>query len=426
MIKRSYIIHYVLILFAIFLQTACSDSVDEPHFVQTELEMWLHYGSETERRTIQQQVARYNSLQDNAIINAVILPQGKYHEQVSNAAANGRLPDILEVDPGYIGFRAWRKQLRPIDKLLSDSVRGDLLLPVLQQGIYQGRLYAVSPESRIALVFMRKSALKAAGISEIGPDTWTLARFYQVIARLQGQTGEQGLIELKRFDNEQDLSDEILPLVYASESISGNDVAFVDRLTGSSTRELFHFFQNGFQKGYFDRHKDDSFLTGEASVALGSQADIATYQRAWQDDLLVLPMPGAQRTNFMFHSGWSLGITHDCRDEQLAVRFIEFLLQPEEVMIMAKASDTLPGTYSALGMSESPATVVKSLFSRIQSAETEQTMIYTSTPAYPQLRARFYRLFQNIARGEDVSTELVEARNDMTTILRQYQVIQTN
>lgn len=387
--------------------------------------MWLHYGSEAERRTIQQQVSRYNDLQDNVVVNAVILPEGKYHEQVTNAAASGRLPDILQVDPGYIGFRAWRKQLRPIDKLLSDTVRGDLLLPVLQQSIYQGRLYAVSPDSRLALVFIRKSALAAAGLSDINPDTWTLERFYTIISRLQQHTETKGLIELRRFDNEQDLSDEILPLVYASESISGNDTVFVDRLTGSATEGLFRFLHNGFQQGYFDRQKGDSFLTGAAKVALGSQADISAYQKAWQDDLLILPMPGAQRTKFMFHSGWSLGISRDCRNEQAAIRFIEFLLQPEEVLVMAEASATIPATYSALDMAESP-DLVKILSSQSHTPLSDQATLYTATPAYPQLRTRFYRLVQNIAHGDNVATELAQARSDMTTILRQYQLLSVN
>jgi len=52
--------------------------------------------------------------------------------------------------------------------------------------------------------------------------------------------------------------------------------------------------------------------------------------------------------------------------------------------------------------------------------------MHTATPAYPQLRARFYRLFQNIAQGRDVSAELDQARSDMTTILRQYQLIRAN
>lgn len=425
MMNRSYPAYYYLVLFAIFMQVACSDSTVGPHFVETELDMWLHYGSEIERRTIQQQVSRYNELQDNVVINAVILPEGKYHEQVSNAAANGKLPDILQIDPGYIGFRAWRKQLRPIDKLLSDSVRADLLLPVLQQSIYQGRLYSVSPDSRIALVFARKSALIAAGVSTTDMDNWTLARFYELIAQLKASTGSQGFIELNQFDDEQGLSDEILPLVYASESISGNNTVFVDRLTGADTTELFRFFQHGFQQGYFDQQKGDGFLAGRAKLALGSQADIPAYQQTWKDDLLILPMPGVNRSKFMFHSGWSLGITRDCRDEQSAIRFIEFLLQPEEVLIMAEASNTIPATYSGLKMSENP-DVVRLLSSRAKSPSNDQDLMYTSTPAYPQLRARFYRLFQNIAHGGDVSAELEHARSDMITVLRQYQVITAN
>lgn len=423
--KRFYFINYYIFFIAALLQAGCTDQGREAHFVQAELEMWLHYGSEAERRTIQQQVSRYNGLQDNVVVNAVILPEGQYHEKVSAAAANGKLPDILEVDPDYVGFRAWRQQLQPIDKLLSDSVREDLLLPVIHQSIYQGRQYAVSPESRIALVFVRKSALTAAGLAVIEPASWTLARFYDVVARLHESAGARSFIELKHYADEQQLSDEILPLVYASEADSGTEAEFVDHLTGASTVRLFRFFHDGFRQGFFSRQKNDAFLTGKAVLALGSQADINTYQQAWKDDLLILPMPGVQRTKFMFHSGWSLGLTRDCRDEQAAIRFIEFLLQPEEVLIMSEASHTFPATYSAVEMTEGPL-LVKSLSLGTRGTETDQNPTFSASPAYPQLRRRFYRLFMNVAHGKDVASELAQARNDMTTILRQYQLLRIN
>ena len=92
---------------------------------------------------------------------------------------------------------------------------------------------------------------------------------------------------------------------------------------------------------------------------------------------------------------------------------------------MAEASATIPATYSALKMAEEPAVVI-SLSSLVHFQETDQASMYSTTPAYPQLRARFYRLFQNVIQGGNVASELADAKSDMTTVLRQYQLISVN
>jgi multiple sugar transport system substrate-binding protein len=413
------IIRLASLFLFLFLLQACSNNGDGSHYVQAELDIWLHYGSENERRTFQEQVARFNDMQDQVVINAVILPAGNYHEQVSAAARNHRLPDILEIDPAYIGYRASLKQLQPIDKLLSDSVRGDLLLPLVQENIYRGRLYAVSPESRVALIFVRRSALQAANIPAAGLETWTLDRFYQVIRRLGDNGRATGYVELRHIDDEQNLSDEILPLVYASEASAGNGAVFVDRLNTRATLDLFRFFQEAFQQGTITRHDEDAVVSGRTKLALGTQADIAIYRQAWKDDLLILPLPGVTRSKFMFHNSWSLGITRDCRDPRLAVRFIEFLLEPEEVLTMAEASATIPATGRALDMFES-FPLAKALPQR-RPPVAGLGQMYTTTPAYPHLRARFYALFRDVITDTDVTSAVEQARADMNVILRQYQ-----
>ena len=161
-------IRVAIIIVLLLLLPACTDSQPDAHYVQEELEVWAHYGTEAERRTLQQQVVRFNESQDAVRINAVILPLGVYHDQIEEAAGKGRLPDILEIDPDYVGYRAWREQLQPLDKMLSDSLRIDLMDPLLQQNMYQGRLYAISPNSRIVMLYARRSLLEQAGVSMTG------------------------------------------------------------------------------------------------------------------------------------------------------------------------------------------------------------------------------------------------------------------
>ncbi|HRW94167.1 MAG TPA: ABC transporter substrate-binding protein, partial [Thermotogota bacterium] len=61
-----------------------------------EIDMWFHSGRGEERNVIQDQVERFNAMQDLVFVNAVELPEGSYNEQVQAAALANDLPDLLD------------------------------------------------------------------------------------------------------------------------------------------------------------------------------------------------------------------------------------------------------------------------------------------------------------------------------------------
>jgi multiple sugar transport system substrate-binding protein len=422
----------LVVLFCIL--QACSDTETAPHFVQAELDAWVHYGTEAERRTIQQQVARFNDLQDKVRINAVILPEGIYHQQIETAAAAGRLPDILEVNPVYVGYQAWSDYLRPIDKLLTDSIRNDLLSALVQQNMLQGRLYAVSPNSRVIILYARRSALKRAGIvlDDTLTEPWSMItgvveqlsryRSRQQHSRRPAENGNPVILELHPRSDEHWLSETLWPLVQASGGTLGDQPPYIAKLDAPATVHLLHQLQDWFSHGNISSNKDDAFSNGRAPLVLATQAEFDHYLELWKDDLLVLPLvfdgadAGLSQTGLQ--AGWSWGISRDCRDLRTAMHFIEFLLQPEEILMMADASVTLPATHSALQMSNH--------FRRDETPVFDATLMdravlsRSGSPAYPQLRSRFDQLLQNIAGGADVSAEVGRAMTDMTLIIDQY------
>ena len=421
-----------MVLVLLLLLSACSDPQSSRHFVQKELEVWVHYGNEAERRTIQQQVTRFNDLQDKVRISAVILPSGVYHEQIDAAAVKGHLPDILEIDPDYVGYRAWQGQLVPIDKLLSDSLRLDLLRSLLQQNMYRGRIYALSPNGRIDILYARRSQLDRAGITIPSPANSSHHEQLQILndllLRLADKTAvvqhsgdrRAAIIETNSQQGDPWLGEMLLPLLTAgfdkSQPLSPLSTAPERKKTLAMLQQIRHWYM----AGYFDDQPGDAFIQGRVPLAIATQAELERYRQAWKDDLVVIPLTASVsgQVHNDLHPGWSWGISRDCRDLRTAMRFIEFLLQPEEILMMADASATVPASRSALQMS-----------SQYQGDESDidallldrDSIRLAASPAYPQLRARIDQLIEELSRGQDARQALKRIQADLAAILAPYQ-----
>jgi len=403
-------IRVCIITAMLLLLQACSDTQPASHYVQAELEAWIQYGNEAERRTIQQQVSHFNELQDAVRINAVILPPGDYRQQVDDAAVSGGLPDILELDSATVGYHAWHDQLQPIDKLLTDSIRIDLLPSLLTQNMLQGRLYAVSPNSRVMVLYARHSMLERAGVKV--PGRMSAATFAGLIEGLA--VNDHPVIELHHQRGEQWLAEALLPLVASGDAHVNELEDLATRLDAPLTLRLLEQMQGWFTHGVIDNSDDDVFLKGRVPLALASQAEFEAYHRAWKDDLLILPLG---RNGLWADRSW--GISRDCRDTRIAMRFIEFLLQADEILMMADASDTLPATRSALQMSSRYQVDGTRVFDSVLLEHGSSS--HVASPAYPQLRRRFYRLLQSIAADAVVSDQTGRAVEDMRPIIASYQ-----
>jgi multiple sugar transport system substrate-binding protein len=113
---------------------------------------------------MQEQVARFNTSQDRIHVQLTIIPEGTYNSQVQAAALAGDLPDLLEFDGPYLYNYVWQGHLQPLDDLLSEELRNDLLPTILEQGTYNNHLYSIGTFDSGLGLFARRSKLAAAEV----------------------------------------------------------------------------------------------------------------------------------------------------------------------------------------------------------------------------------------------------------------------
>jgi multiple sugar transport system substrate-binding protein len=105
---------------------------------------------------------------------------------------------------------------------------------------------------------------------------------------------------------------------------------------------------------------------------------------------------------------WNWGLTSSCESPDAAWQFLQYLVEPEEILHMTNANGAVPARKSAIAQSElyaegGPLNVF------VQQLEGGVALERPVTPAYPVITSSYAEAVQNIVAGADVKGELDNA-----------------
>lgn len=107
-----------------------------------------------------------------------------YWQKLDTEAAGGGLPDILQMDMGYIGQYTKRDQLFDMSKYQGKTISlDDFDKSQLQQGTVDGKLYGVSLGGNIAATLYNQTMIEKAGMTPPAPTT-TWEQFASYLSKL--------------------------------------------------------------------------------------------------------------------------------------------------------------------------------------------------------------------------------------------------
>ncbi len=387
------------------------------------LEVWAHAGREAERRTLEAQIRRFEAELPAVRVELTWIPEGSYNGQVQAAALGGRLPDVLEFDGPYLYSYAWQGHLQPLDDLLPEALRDDLLASILAQGTYRDRLYGIGTFDSGLGLWADRGRLEDVGARiPDGPDeAWSTAEFTTLLEKLAAIDDDGQVLDLKLNYTGEWFSYAFSPLL---QSAVGD---LVDRgpqglasstLNGPESISAMRTLQSWIQQGLVDPNLDDAaFTQGRVPLAWGGHWNHPAYRDALGERLLLLPLPRHGDELVTGQGSWQWGITRRAPDPQLAMDFLAFLLRPDEVLAMSEANGGVPATHRAARRSEDfgPDGPLH-LFVR-QLAE-GYAMPRPRTPAYPVISDAFGRAFQDIRHGADPAEALTRAARRIDRELR--------
>jgi len=395
-----------------------------------DISLWFHGGVGEAANAVQAYIDEFNGLQSDYRVIYTEIPGGAvagsgYNDAVNAAAVAGDLPCLLDLDGPFLYNYAWAGFLHPLDDFLTPELRADFLPSLIDQGLYEGRLYALGQyDSGLALV-SRRSLLEKAGvrIPEGVGDEWSLAEFDDALAKIQALEEVAYAIDLKmNYGAGEWFTYAFSPILQSW----GADL--IDRdghqeaeglLNGDAAVAAMTWIQGLFAKGYttLTPPDDNEFVNGRAGMGWFGHWMAPAYLAAFGDDLVVIPMPRFGDVPVTGMGSWAWSITSTCAHKEGAWNFLEYIFEPDNILRMVDAEGTVPGRASALAMSDvyGDAGVLRVLVEQLLQGV---AVPRPKTPAYPTITAAFYTAMDNVLKGGDVQTELDNAVDKIEADIR--------
>ena len=434
MVKVTDKLRLLLCLFAgVMLVTGCDrfsgDTAQQEEASQDRtitLQVWAHAGQAAERTVLQSQVAQFN--RQNADVNVALtfIPERDYNAQVQAAALAGDLPDVLEFDGPYLYNYIWQNRLLPLESLLPEALRDDLLPSIVAQGTHGQHLYSVGMYDSGLGLFARRSVLQAieVRIPANASEAWSIGEFNTILARLARRDADGAVLDLKLNYRGEWFTYGFSPILQSA----GADL--IERpdyqhstgvLNSAASISSMQHLQDWILQGRVDPNLDDAaFVTGRVTLSWAGHWDYARYEQAWGDDLVVLPLPDFGEGSRTGQGSWNWAVTRRSSHPQAAVAFIRFLLSTEQVLAMSNANGAVPGTRSAVrrsrlyGQNGDLRLFADQLLQGV-------SVPRPKTPAYPVITTAFQQAFQQIRNGASVKQTLDEAAQKIDQDIRDNQ-----
>lgn len=386
-----------------------------PVFAQDaeEITLFFHSGLGGERDALDTILNNFNESQSDYVAVPLELPEGSYTDLVNAAALAGDLACLLDLDGPTLYSFAWNGYLVPIEEYVSDELRADILPSILEQGTYNGELYSLGVFDSGLSIWGNAAYLEAAGvrIPEGIDDAWTFDEFNEALAALQALDEVEYAIDLKmNYGTGEWMSYGFAPIVqsFGGDLINREDYQSAEGvLNGEEAVAAMEWFQSLFDNGYTTATPadDNLFVDGKAALSWVGHWEAGRYQDAFGDDLVLIPMPdlGAGAATGM--GSWNWGITSQCENPDGAWALLEFMLQPDQMVIMTDNNGAIPSRISVLEADEDYAEGgFKAIY--FQQLAGGVAVPRPITPAYPVISSEFIRAVDEIAAGADVQEAL--------------------
>jgi multiple sugar transport system substrate-binding protein len=380
--------------------------------------LWFHSGKGEERQALDAQVTEFNKAHEGEIkIDAVQLPEGSYNDQVQAAALAGDLPCLLDFDGPFLYNYAWSGYMLPLDPYVSNEMKNDFLPSIIAQGTYAGKLYSLGTFDSGLAIWGNKAYLEKAGvrIPKGIDDAWTKEEFLDTLEKLQALDEVEYAIDFKlNYGQGEWYTYGFSPIMqsFGGDLIDRNTYKSADGvLNGSAAVEGMTFFQELFKKGYANPKPagDDAFYgTKTAALSFVGHWMWNPHNDGLGDDLVLLPVPRFGDKAVTGMGSWNWGITASCPNPDVAWKFLDYILSPDEILRMTNANGAVPARKSAIAKSNlygegGPLNVF------VQQLEGGVAVPRPVTPAYPVITEAFAEAVQNIIAGADVKAELDKA-----------------
>ena len=391
-------------------QLACNGNIDTDT-----LSIWVHEGSEADAYV--DLVADFNATTAAGLgitVEMTQIPEAGYTDAVEAAAAAGDLPDVIDFDGPTMANFAWGGSFVAIDDCMTDEVRDKLLPSIIEQGTYEGNMYAVGTFDSGLGLYAWRSALDEVGarIPTGADDAWTTAEFEQILRDLQAAGYANPLdIKIQYGTQGEWMTYGFSPIIQSagSDLIDRGSLKADGVLNDEKSVEALTLFQTWAADGLIDTGSvdDSNFLNKESPISWVGHWMYNTYKETLGGDLILLPLPDFGDGTRTGMGSWAWAVTSAATDGDAAWAFLEFAVADNTILKITEANGAVPATTTALAQNPNYAEggdLV--LFMEQLEGAPDIATPRPVTPGYPTVTSEFWGAMDSILLGADVQSTL--------------------
>ena len=359
------------------------------------LSIWVHSIEDTEEgQAYRESVETFNEAYNGRYFADIeFVPRndsgGGYSDKINASVMAGGLPDVLTVDGPNVAAYAANNIIQPLAELTEEE-RGEYLPSIIEQGTYDGKLYALGVMESSVGLYYNKDILEEAGIQVPDADhPWTWTEFLDILEGLKPLMDEKDGYPLDMtFPVGESSIYYYAPFVWSGggELVSGDGLSVDGYFNADATAKAMEFFRTVVEREYMSEAPIDKLFESGNYTPTGS---------------------------------WAFAASADTENIEGATELVKWMSGTESGIRIWELAKSFPSTYEAFANIE----VFQS--DKNYSALYEQLERYghprPKTPVYPQVSTSFQEVLESAALGgKDVQTELDKAVERIDSKLERY------
>ena len=380
----------------------------------TSITAWVHQGTTAEVAAAQVMVAAFNKANAGKIHATLkVIPNTSdysYQTKVSAAVAAHQTPDVVDMDGPYVAAYAHLGILTPIDPWMSTINAPDLVKSIVEQGTFNGHLYALGAFSSSMFMLFNKDLLAKAGVT--APTTlqgaWNWTTFVNALKAIH--TKEPNVIPL-------DLCYYCLPGEWGTYAFTpfvwsnGGDLISPDGKTaggfanGPKTVQAMQLIQNLVKDGLNPLSEStDEFGAGKVAFQYNGPWSLANLTKYPGLHYGAMPIPYV-KAKVSPSGSWCWGVSAQSSNKAAAFALVKWLTDTTTgVVPIVTANSNPPARVSAYAKFSQYST--DPILKLIKQQLTTDSRARPVTPYYPELTNAFGTAVKNIMNGGAVKAQL--------------------
>lgn len=389
--------------------TACGSSGDDSSGADNEIKVWVQFSDETpEGKAWQEIVDNFNKEYDGKYkASTEYIPRsgsgGGYEDKVNAAITTNSLPDVITLDGPNTAAYAHSKVIAPLDDYLKDADMDDVLDSIIQQGTYDGKMYAFGFSESNVGVYYNKDMFKEAGINDEDLPTldnpWTWSEFENISKKLVDKF-KTPAIDMQLASKDEMLTYAYTPFIWSNDGdvVNKEGTKAEGHFNSDNSEEALEFIQDVVKNGYTTISPiEKGFETGKYPMLLSGSWVISDLDNNYKDiNYGILPYPVSDKTKKLVSptGSWQLAMTEKTEKKDASAEFIKFATSTESSKIMSLGNSVLPIRKSTIELiKDEVSEPMKFLMEQNQKSGHARPVVV----AYPQVSRSFQQAIQDIS-----------------------------